>query len=105
MAGESAEKISGIDCGAIQKVFTNKLGFASTIRTRLQKGKKRKDKQIVKPLGKGKSKSGQLVDIYDYEVVTDILWEEYKGKARPSLKTKKIVRDKLEKACSTVTVS
>jgi hypothetical protein len=102
---EAGEKIFGIDCVAIQKAFTSEQGFASTIRTRLQQGRKRKGKPNVSPIGKGKSESNQPTDVYDYQVVANILWDEYQSKAKGSLDTKEKIQESLTKACRDFTVS
>ena len=102
---EAGEKIFGIDCVAIQKAFTSEQGFASTIRTRLQQGRKRKGKPKVLPIGKGRSESNKLTDVYDHEVVANILWDEYQSDAKGSLDTKEKVQESLTKACRDFTVS
>jgi hypothetical protein len=102
---EAGEKIFGIDCVAIQKAFTSKKGFSSTIRSRLQGGKKREGKPNVLPIGKGRSESNHPTDVYDYQVVANILWDEYRPKAKPSLNTKNKIQKSLKKACRDFTVS
>jgi hypothetical protein len=98
------EKITGIDLTAASVAFTGTNGLVGTLRYRLTAGKRTEKKPPV-PYTKCRSENKQLAHVYEYEVVADILWDEYKDKARSGLNSKKKVLKKLKNACRVFTAS